>query len=353
MERGWIKQWRKEQDSAIWDKPPLFYKVWRWILLNADREGNLRRSLRGIAHEVAWTENNAVRIPHARTLKNILEFLVENGMIAIRSRGAGNTQYQEISVCNWKTYQSAETQARNTNEIAGNTECTQARNTNTEGISSQETHFYVQGTQEAGNTECTQARNTECSQYKNVQEVVQEIQEKNRASVELVRTKPRARVATPMPTSHGSDKLSTNPITLSEEDLLPPASNFDEVACFQHYLAEKQKYHRTRFLDAEVRHAIRVLHGDPTIEPRLGTEEIKLILTNWMEFGRPLKPYQLFEEHSKLGVPNWEACLDFARRRNNHIGDAPSFVAQKKSGEEILARVRRKQEEKRRERERF
>ena len=256
MHRGWIKQYRKTVESEIWERPPLYFKVWSWLLMNADKNtGTVRRSLRGIAQEVAWTENNALRVPHARTMKAIMEWLVRKGMVTQRAQGAGNTQYQILTICNWSTYQSTE--------------------------------------QQAGNTEYSKAGNTECLHNKNVQEV-QEVQ--------------RERVA------HAHEG---NPISLSDTDLRPPAPDFDEEACFHHYLAEKQKHHRTRFLDMEVRRAIQVLHRDPTIEPRLGSEDIQLILSNWMEFGRPLKPHQLFDEHPSMEVPNWEACLWFARNRRN------------------------------------
>jgi hypothetical protein len=117
---------------------------------------------------------------------------------------------------------------------------------------------------------------------------------------------------------------STNPMTLTEVDLLTPAPDFDEEGCFQHFLDEQKKHKRTRILPALVRHAIKVLHGDPTIEPRLGTEEIKLILSNWMEFGQPFTVPQLFEIHETFEIPHWEVCLHFAQKRNGRPTESTS-----------------------------
>ena len=66
-------------------------------------------------------------------------------------------------------------------------------------------------------------------------------------------------------------------------------------------------------MDAEVRRAIIVLHGDPDITPRLTAGEIRIILTHWMKKGWPRRPQQLWDVNEKMKVPNWEVCLHFGQ----------------------------------------
>ena len=106
MVEGWIKKWRKETESAIWDKPPLYYKVWNWILMNVDyTTGKLTRSSPQIAEAVQWDENNAVVIPHRETISRIIRWLSDEKMLVSKISGSSCRKYFDITVCNWETYQ--------------------------------------------------------------------------------------------------------------------------------------------------------------------------------------------------------------------------------------------------------
>jgi len=122
--RGWVKQWRREVHSGIWDKPPLYLKVWQWLKLSVDREtGTIRRSLRGIAQEVSWTENKAPRAPNPKTIKTILDWMEAQEMVTQSAQGIGNTQYRDITLCNWERYQASKEDISNEeNTHTGNTE---------------------------------------------------------------------------------------------------------------------------------------------------------------------------------------------------------------------------------------
>lgn len=109
MHRGWVKHWRREVDSPIWDQSPLHYKVWQWLKLKADKKtGMVKRSYRGIAQEVAWNERGALRVPDPRTIRDIIGWLVQEGMVTVATCGTSNAQYTEITICNWSTYQWAQ-----------------------------------------------------------------------------------------------------------------------------------------------------------------------------------------------------------------------------------------------------
>ena len=102
MNGGWIKKWRKEQHGAIWEMPPLHYKVWNWILYHVDYEtGSMRTSLNTIANGVAWTEQGRYRTPNRKTIRAILLQLDGNTMI----RAEGNRKGTTLTVVNWTTYQ--------------------------------------------------------------------------------------------------------------------------------------------------------------------------------------------------------------------------------------------------------
>jgi hypothetical protein len=103
MHRGWIKAWRKEYDSAIWDKPPLYLKVWRWICYRCDRKtGKWIGALSQIADGCQWEENNRPMIPARETIRRILKWMETEEMVDL---SACDRQKTAISVVNWHIYQ--------------------------------------------------------------------------------------------------------------------------------------------------------------------------------------------------------------------------------------------------------
>jgi len=106
MHRGWVKQWRKELFSDIWEKPPLYFKLWQWLKLTVDKNtGEISRSLREIATELQWYERGQLKTPNPKTISDILEWLEGKKMVTIKIQGVGNIAKRTISVCKWPLYQ--------------------------------------------------------------------------------------------------------------------------------------------------------------------------------------------------------------------------------------------------------
>ena len=107
MHRGYVRQWRKEQDSDIWDKPPLYLKVWRWILMNVDYEtGEVTCTQEYIAERVMWTDNNREVIPRRQDIGRILRWLSDQGGLVLKKEGSGSRKYRRLVVVNWYAYNS-------------------------------------------------------------------------------------------------------------------------------------------------------------------------------------------------------------------------------------------------------
>lgn len=112
-EGGWLKLWRCLADSAIWSKPPLYGKVWLWLLFRATHPGNaskrnlpigtLTTTFSQMAEAVQWEDNRQPKVPDRKTLSRILEWLEIEGMIVIETCPK---RFTKISICNWLTYQS-------------------------------------------------------------------------------------------------------------------------------------------------------------------------------------------------------------------------------------------------------
>lgn len=115
MYRGYVCFWRKALSSPIWMMPPLYHRVWAWIILSVNHEaktvptpsgtlellpGQRMTSLRQIAEGVSWYEYGVMRTPNTKTIKTILDWLESNGQCTVESNAKGTV----ISVINWSTY---------------------------------------------------------------------------------------------------------------------------------------------------------------------------------------------------------------------------------------------------------
>ena len=133
MREGWIKSHRKITDSAIWSMPPLYLKVWQYLLHAACFEeknipmkngsfiklekGQHLTSIRVIAGKVSWYERGIEKSPNPKTISEILEWLITQNMIQIEN-GKNDKQYSLITIVNWVHYQTG-------NETEGNNEQTE------------------------------------------------------------------------------------------------------------------------------------------------------------------------------------------------------------------------------------
>ncbi|MBN2910794.1 hypothetical protein JQC72_14940 [Polycladomyces sp. WAk] len=129
---GYIKDHRKELESDIWLMPPLYHRVWQWLKYKANhqdksipmkdgskitiRRGQHMTSIRQIAQGVGWYENGKWKEPNPKTIKSILDWMKQQGMINITGR-KGNNGYTLITLINWEVYQSKDEEGNNEHPI--------------------------------------------------------------------------------------------------------------------------------------------------------------------------------------------------------------------------------------------
>ena len=111
---GWIADYRKELESNIWLMPPTYHRVWQWIKYSVNHKeakipnrsggvtiikpGQRATSYRQIAKGVGYYESvHKWKEPNTKTIKVILDWLVNQGMIVVE----GNSEGTVITVANW------------------------------------------------------------------------------------------------------------------------------------------------------------------------------------------------------------------------------------------------------------
>ena len=105
---GYILKARKALTSSIMDKPPLWAKLWDWMLLKASHKdhGGLRRgqfltSLEEVRRAMSWRVGYRTESPSLEQVRNAIEGLAREGMVAT-ARARGGTL---VTVCNYAFYQ--------------------------------------------------------------------------------------------------------------------------------------------------------------------------------------------------------------------------------------------------------
>ena len=287
---GYVKIWRKEQDSEIWGQSPELYKFWHWILLNVDRhDATLRHSSGQIIHALKMPT-----IDHQQKVKKMLTWLENNGMISVSLYGSGRKRGYQIVVNNWDRYQE---NGRDGN-VTGN-----GRETDGESIEKINTYDVSRDGKRTGNG-------------------------RERDGGKHYRQEERSTLSPLPPTKsergeEGFQKASVvhaadyNPLALSNSQLLDPLPDFDHDALMEFYRAEKETHNR-RYDDATVHRAIYALHCDPTMDQRLGMTELRSIIAEWMRSGYPFKPNQLWHPNPRFGnAPYWEVNLELGQRRQS------------------------------------
>lgn len=118
--QGYIKDHRKELDSAIWMMPPLYHRIWQYLKYIVNHQDNTipmrdgsfltikagqhLTSVREVAKKVGWYEGVKWKEPNPKTVSTILEWLEKQSMIKVE-RGKGNRQYTLITLTNYGVYQ--------------------------------------------------------------------------------------------------------------------------------------------------------------------------------------------------------------------------------------------------------
>lgn len=122
MRRGYIRAYRKTLDSPIWQYPPLYYKVWCYILYTVNWEltlipgqgnmgvwlspGMMPCSADSIAEGLKWRDGGRGRRYHRparNTIDKIIYWLNSQNMIQLNRDHIGTL----IIVNNWHSYQSS------------------------------------------------------------------------------------------------------------------------------------------------------------------------------------------------------------------------------------------------------
>lgn len=123
---GWIKIDRGIVNSKIYTLPPLYWRVFERMILEANhkekiipfngstvlvKRGERITSIRQIAGWVAWYEKGILRTPNPKTIKSILRWL-ENESIKIiknpinnQTHPQSNSQYTHYKIINYDCYQ--------------------------------------------------------------------------------------------------------------------------------------------------------------------------------------------------------------------------------------------------------
>jgi len=109
--------WKEIEKSPLWHMPPLYTKIYLWLLIRADHKGfridddsnwgavnvgpgQVLFSLGGLAESNWWWERNRRKVPNKKTLRDILLWLEKEGMISVQS----NRFYTLVTLTNSAAY---------------------------------------------------------------------------------------------------------------------------------------------------------------------------------------------------------------------------------------------------------
>ena len=125
MERGWYKTWRKETDSAVWEMPAMYYRMWHWMLSQAAHKANASRrrmkpgvfttTHRQMREKLSWWQNDAMKQHSPNTIQSMLRWFEEQEMIGCEDKG----RYTRITVKKWDIYHDDRFSQRNDRSNGG------------------------------------------------------------------------------------------------------------------------------------------------------------------------------------------------------------------------------------------
>ncbi|MCK8059727.1 MULTISPECIES: hypothetical protein [unclassified Fusibacter] len=129
--KGYIYDWRKELDSAIWLMEPMYHRIWQYLKYRANHSkaqipnpdattatilpGQVVTSLRKISYGVGYYQGKLKKEPNVKTVRKILSWLENVNMITVKSNSWGTV----ITINNWELYQK--------NMVKGNTKSTEEK----------------------------------------------------------------------------------------------------------------------------------------------------------------------------------------------------------------------------------
>jgi uncharacterized protein YifE (UPF0438 family) len=137
MNRGWVKNYRKELKSDVWVMPPLYERVWHYLILSVNfekkkvpmrdgsfvivRPGQHLTSIRTMANAVGWYERGIWKEPNPKTMEDVLGWLQIQNMVTLE-HGKGNKQFTLITIVNWDIYQGEHDSEEMPSKDEGNSE---------------------------------------------------------------------------------------------------------------------------------------------------------------------------------------------------------------------------------------
>lgn len=105
---GYILKARKALESDLMDKPPLWSKLWDWMLLRAEwrrngkvTRGQFRTSIEEMREEMSWHVGYCKKKPSIKEIRKAYEGLTKGNMVSIK-RG---TRGMLVTVLNYDLYQ--------------------------------------------------------------------------------------------------------------------------------------------------------------------------------------------------------------------------------------------------------
>lgn len=117
IQGGYILVSRKIEDSNIMSKPPLYLKVWVWLLLRAKfadseglKRGQVRTSMPEIREAMAYKTGYRRTIPSIKEIRDVLDWLRSpcegptKGTMTVTTKV---THGQIITICNYDYYQNS------------------------------------------------------------------------------------------------------------------------------------------------------------------------------------------------------------------------------------------------------
>lgn len=126
--KGWIKIHRQIIDSDIYQMPPLYLRTFERLIIEANHQdkeipfkysgdsvtskklikrGERQTSIRQICEWVGWYEYGIFKKPNPKTIREILDWLIVNGMIEIYPKQS-NREGTHYKIVNYNDYQSKE-----------------------------------------------------------------------------------------------------------------------------------------------------------------------------------------------------------------------------------------------------
>lgn len=124
MKEGYIKLHRQIRDSDIYVMPPLYLRTFERLIIEANhkcnripfkdkgiwtdklvKRGERITSIRDISEWVGWYERGKFKAPNPKTMKQVLDYLVQSNMIKLLGNDKGNKRYTHYHIVNYHIYQ--------------------------------------------------------------------------------------------------------------------------------------------------------------------------------------------------------------------------------------------------------